>query len=249
MPRVSSADATAMNYAHPDRQQRLDLLAAEYALGTLSPRARARLARAGREDPVVARAIAAWEQRLAPLATAVPPVAPPPEVWDRIAGRLNLAQQRSSAGITPWLERLAFWRGLAIGSVAAALALSVALLTLRPAESDRPLMAVLAGPDGRPALLATAGRADRFLLVKAVGAAPVEPGKALELWMLPDGQPPRSLGVLPPGQVVRVALAAPSESTLQGIPALAISLEPTGGSPTGAPTGPVLYSGRIERMY
>jgi len=46
-----------------------------------------------------------------------------------------------------------------------------------------------------------------------------------------------------------VPLAAPADESLTNIPALAVSLEPPGGSPTGAPTGPVLYSGSIERMY
>jgi anti-sigma-K factor RskA len=108
---------------------------------------------------------------------------------------------------------------------------------------------VLAGADGKAALIASARRTDAFLLVKAVGAAPVAPGRALELWMLPDGQPPRSLGVLPAGGIARVPLVGPSDAALANIPALAVSLEPAGGSPTGLPTGPVLYSGRIERMY
>jgi anti-sigma-K factor RskA len=55
--------------------------------------------------------------------------------------------------------------------------------------------------------------------------------------------------VLPAGALVRVPLTAPSGVALAEIPALAVSLEPAGGSPTGQPTGPVLYSGRIERMY
>ena len=70
-----------------------------------------------------------------------------------------------------------------------------------------------------------------------------------ELWALPQGGAPKSLGVIPPGAIVQVPLAAPADESLTNIPALAVSLEPPGGSPTGAPTGPVLYSGSIERMY
>jgi anti-sigma-K factor RskA len=98
-------------------------------------------------------------------------------------------------------------------------------------------------------LIASAKRSDAFLLVKAVGAAPVEPGKALELWMLPTGAPPRSLGLIPATGIARVPLREPSDAALANIPALAVSLEPATGSPTGLPTGPVLYSGPIERMY
>jgi len=71
----------------------------------------------------------------------------------------------------------------------------------------------------------------------------------LELWLLPTGAAPRSLGVIPATGVGRVPLSTPSEIALAQIPALAVSLEPAGGSPTGAPTGPVLYTGKIERMY
>jgi hypothetical protein len=81
-------------------------------------------------------------------------------------------------------------------------------------------------------------RAFADLYRQAVGAAPFEPGKSLERWMLPEGQAPRSLGVLPAGAIVRVPLAVASEAALAGIPALAVSLEPAGGSPTGLPTGP-----------
>jgi len=238
-----------MDLARPDRQERLERLAAEYALGTLPGRVRARLARVARSAPRVAAAIEAWETRLAVLAAAVPGVAPSPRVWERIVSRLRLSAGIPAApAAAPWWERLAFWKTLTATAFAVALALGIALLAQRP-EPAQPLVAVLAGAGGTPALIASARRSEPFLLVKAVGAAPVAPGKALELWMLPQGQPPRSLGVLPAGEVVRVPLAGPSDTALANIPALAVSLEPTGGSPTGLPTGPVLYSGRIERMY
>lgn len=238
-----------MNLSRPDRQERLDRLAAEYALGTLPARPRARIARVARGDARVAAALREWEERLAALAGALPGVTPSPRVWTRIVARLGLeGGTRAAPAATAWWDRLAFWRTLAAAGFAAALALGIALYAQRP-TSEPPIVAVLAGQDGKPALIASARRDDRFLLVKAVGAAPVDPGKALELWMLPQGQPPRSLGVIPAGDVVRVPLAAPSDAAFANIPALAVSLEPAGGSPTGLPTGPVLYSGKIERMY
>jgi anti-sigma-K factor RskA len=237
-----------MNYSRPDRRDRLDRLASEFALGTLPRRPRARLARAARSAPAVADAIREWEQRLAALAAALPGINPPPKVWMRIADRLGLADAQAKDVPDHWWGRLPIWRGLAALGFAAALAFGVALLAPKP-EIGPPIVAVLAGPDGKPALIASARRNDAYLLVKAVGAAPVAPGRALELWMLPDGQPPRSLGVLPAGGIARVPLVGPSDAALANIPALAVSLEPAGGSPTGLPTGPVLYSGRIERMY
>jgi anti-sigma-K factor RskA len=238
-----------MDYARPDRRDRLDRLAAEYALGTLPPRPRARLARAARAEPAVANAVAEWHHRLVDLAVAMPGVTPPPRVWTRIAQRLGFAELRDAPAAAGWWERVALWRGLAALAFAAAIALGVALLAPQPGGVEAPIVAALAGPDGKTALLVSAHRREPFLLVKAVAAAPVEAGKTLELWMLPEGRPPRSLGVLPAAGVARVPLSAPAEGALENIPALAVSLEPAGGSSTGLPTGPVLYSGKIERMY
>ena len=92
-------------------------------------------------------------------------------------------------------------------------------------------------------------RNGRFLTVKAVQPVPLAAGRALELWALPEGRDPRSLGVVSASGVARIALAGPADLALRQVPALAISLEPAGGSPTGKPTGPVLYTGGVQRMY
>jgi anti-sigma-K factor RskA len=236
-----------VNLSRPDRMQRLDALAAEYALGTMPARTRARFARIARNDSAVAAAILSWEMRLAPLAEGAAPVTPPPRVWTAIARRLGLA------GIevvdAPWWARLTFWRSFALSSFAAALALGVTLLTPKSEVAPTPIVAVLSGADAKPALIATAARGERTLTVKLVGAAAVPAGKSLELWMLPTGSAPKSLGLIPDSGVGRVALPAPPDVLLANVPALAVSLEPAGGSPTGAPTGPVLYSGNVERFY
>lgn len=242
-----------MNLGRPDRSARLDALAAGYALGTLSFAARRRLAGQALRDPAISTAIRTWEWRLAALADGMPPVPPPPRVWERIQARLALAGTEASGDVRPqrsgWWSSLALWRGLAVAGFALAFALGISLLSPtgeRPFES---VVVVLAGPDAKPALIATAERGSRILTVKAVGDVTIARDRSLELWMLPDGRPPQSLGVVPASGVERVALRAPAGVALQGIPALAVSLEPAGGSTTGAPTGPVLYTGRIERTY
>lgn len=237
-----------MNLSRPDRLPRLDALAAEYVLGTLPSRARMRLARIARTDTVVAGAIRTWEQRLAPLTEAAPPITPSPRLWRVIALRLGLEPVRPAVS-GPWWSRLGFWRGFALASFTAALALGVTLLMAPPERADQPIVVVLAGPDARPALLATMSRGERLVTVKTVGGAPVPPDKSLELWMLPDGSPPRSLGVIPATGVGRLMLPALPDVALARVPALAVSLEQAGGSPTGAPQGPVLYTGAVQRMY
>ncbi len=167
-----------------------------------------RLARAARSDGAVAAAIRDWEMRLASLTEGVAPVTPPPRVWTGIVSRLGLADAPVAGASVPWWARLAFWRSFALASFAVAMAFGVTLFTPAPKVPEQPIVAVLAGPDAKPALIATAMRGERTMTIKVVGAAPVPAGKSLELWMLPDGSPPKSLGVIPDSGVGRVALPA-----------------------------------------
>jgi anti-sigma-K factor RskA len=88
----------------------------------------------------------------------------------------------------------------------------------------------------------------RALDVNIVQASAIADDRSLELWTLPKGGAPRSLGLLPSAGRIQVKLARDQAGTIAGIPAMAVSLEPKGGSPTGAPTGPVLYSGPLLRL-
>jgi len=237
-----------MNLADPKLAARLDALAAQYALGTLSARARRRLAAAARRDAAVAAAISTWEHRLSQLAVSVTPVTPAPRVWEAIRTRLGLAEQSTRAP-TSWWASLGWWRAMATVGFVLAFAFGITLFAPRTEQPAEQVVVVLAGPDAKPALIASADRGSRFLSVKAVAPVAIAADRALELWMLPQGQDPRSLGLIPATGVGRVALAAPVGLALQNIPALAVSLEPAGGSPTGKPTGPVLYTGAVQQIY
>jgi anti-sigma-K factor RskA len=237
-----------MNLSRPDRVERLDALAASYVLGTLSGRARARLAYIARTDTVVRATIRAWEERLAPFAESAPPINPSPQVWKRIALRLGLPADRPLER-GAWWTRVGFWRGFAVASFVAALGLTFALTQLAVAPPTAPIVVVLAAQDQPPAVVATMERDSRTMTVKVVGGAPVPADRSLELWMLPQGAAPRSLGVVPSTGVGRVTLPALPDVALANVPALAVSLEQQGGSPTGAPQGPVLYTGRVEKFY
>ena len=236
-----------MDLARPDRRSRLDELAAQYALGTLRGPARARFARAMRTDPAVADAAREWENRFAALASALPGVTPPPRVWTAVATRLGLnAATRPAAS---WWQGIGFWRSFALASFAAAVVLSILTVMGPPAAPTERVVVVLAGSDARPALIATGARGDPVLTLKPVSDVSPGPGRAFELWALPDGGAPRSLGVIPQGGVIRLPLSQPARDLLDRVPTLAVSVEPAGGSPTGLPTGPVLYTGRVERFY
>lgn len=252
MARASSAERTpkgddrptAMNYRTPERA---DALAAQFVLGTMPGRVRARFARLARTDRALSDAVRAWEDRLSPLAESLPAVEPPAYVWPAILARLD----RAAAAPEPrsvWAS-LGLWRGLTLAGFATAIALALVLLAPPLERPEATLVVVLAGQDARPALLASADRNGRLLTIKAV--APLAPGadRSLQLWALPPQGNPRSLGLVPASGVARIALPVPAGTALQDVSALAVSLEPRGGSPTGLPTGPVLYSGPVQRLY
>jgi anti-sigma-K factor RskA len=106
-------------------------------------------------------------------------------------------------------------------------------------------VAVLQRDAGAPAFLLTVDVNNRTLTVRRVAATP-EAGKSHELWLVSDKLPaPRSLGLVGAGEFTqRAALASYDAETINSA-TYAVSLEPEGGSPTGAPTGPVLFTGKL----
>ena len=217
-----------------------EALAAEYVLGVLDAAERDRARRLLLSDREFAAFVRAWNARLSPLADSVAPVPPPPSLWTRIAATLDDAPETpETPAVIPQQRqtRTWFWQGasMALGALAAGLA---TFMVLRPAVAP-PVQAVLKAADA-PVFIATVAR-DGALLVRAVTAPAVPAGHDLELWVLPAGaQRPASLGVLPAAgkQVPRGVVTAPGTQLL-------VSLEANGGSPTGQPTGPVLFAGRL----
>ena len=235
-----------MNLSRPDRRDRLERLAAEYAVGTAPPRVRRRLAAIAKRDAVVAAALDDWSQRLAALGTELPPVAPPARTWGRIATRLGWT---ATTDVRPrWWNRLAVWRGAAAVFLAAAIALGVMQAVERRAPAPG-VVVILAGSDTRPAMIATAAPGETVLHLKPIGATSPPAGRVYELWGLPRGAPPRALGVIPAGAVAKLPTRSAAVPLLTSFLALAVSVEPPGGSPTGAPTGPVVFTGRVEQMF
>ena len=105
-------------------------------------------------------------------------------------------------------------------------------------------MAVLADDKAAPSMLVTFDPKNRQLVLQRVGGYREAADRSLQLWALPAGGAPRSLGVLGDEPVLRLAA---TEADVRAVPALAISLEPKGGVPSaGGPTGPVLFHGRMD---
>ena len=227
----------------PRERDELEQQASDYALGTLAGDERARFEHALTEHVWVQQRVVEWSRRLAPLAEAVAPVAPSPAVWTAIEARIaqDRTVERRAAAPSLW-NRIAFWRWSAIAAtaVAALLVVYVAADFRRPAGEQ---IAVLTTPQGSPAVVVAADVRQRALTVRALAAAPA--GHTHELWIIAGAnQKPRSLGTMATAGTARLQVPSDLVASLAGA-TLAVSLEPTGGSPTGLPTGPVLYTGQI----
>jgi anti-sigma-K factor RskA len=222
-----------------------EALAAEYVLGTLKGRAHRRFARALQQDRGLRELVSRWENHLTPLADKVVPVEPPQRVWKLIEARIQRAAPETvRAG---WWDSIAWWRNLGLATSALAAILLVAIAMLRaPLVTETEMLAVLTTPDSVPRMIVERqGSGD--LVVKVVQPWASMPDHSLELWVLPKDGAPRSLGVVAFDRDSRIRLAN-LDAKLAGGAAFALSREPKGGSPSGAPTGPVLCSGAIARV-
>jgi anti-sigma-K factor RskA len=243
----------------PDPEER-DLRLAEYVLGTLPQPERAAVDLELAVDPAARAARDAWERRLAPLALAAPEVAPGPDLWPAIARRLGTEAPAGAPAARPGPAAnddrvgalqgsLRRWR-LAAGAaaaLAAGLALFIAAGGPRPgtgsAEGEGRYLAVVSRGGEAPALLVSIDTRAGTARVRPV-AAQAPAGRSLELWYVGAGQAPKTLGLVG-GAAKALVLPAGADSLAAGT--FAVSVEPEGGSPTGQPTGPVVYSGTLVR--
>jgi anti-sigma-K factor RskA len=226
-----------------DDPQLRALLAGEYVLGVMPSLARARFERLIADDPAIAQEVADWSERFAPLDAAAKPVAPPARVWQAIERRIGPeAKPRYDASVTSrnFLNSLGFWRGFAGASAALAAALALFVI-LRPVPSPE-VVAVLTDSAGTPAFVVTRSDGAEQIAVAPVRTQTLEARKSFELWAIAGGVP-KPLGLVPPAPGNHLEI--PSASVAGDDIVLAISLEPENGSPSGSPTGPVLFQGRV----
>ncbi len=221
----------------PQDREELQIHAGEYVLGVLDADAAQEIEAALATNADLRGAVAFWEGRLAGLADAADPADPPADGWDRIAARLDTARAGATANRV-W-NSVALWRG----ATAAAAALAAGLLLFIAIQPAAPsLVAVLRAPHGDEiAWVATAGEGGLKLRPVRREAAPQQ--RTFQVWAIaPGAARPRSLGLM--GADDQFALARMPRDLLEG-GTLAISLEPAGGSPTGQPTGPVVFAGTL----
>jgi anti-sigma-K factor RskA len=228
----------------------IDGLAAEYVLGTLSREDRLSVAERRAADQALDQAILAWERRLGPLIETVAPVAPSANLYSKIRAQIGLAQHVVSlkAREQQLARRAARWRNAFVGASALA-ACAVGVLGYREMTGfadARQYVAVLDSGDEKPAFLLTLDTRTNMCVITAVNP-PAQADKTYQVWMVSDKMPkPKSLGMVnKPGEMQMMPMRPGPELDLLMNASFEVSVEPMGGSPTGAPSGPVMFTGRL----
>jgi anti-sigma-K factor RskA len=217
-----------------------NFLAAECALGLTPAEVSSDVAGRLKNDAGFAALVAGWQERFVALTDDINPVAPRKRAKKALMARLFPKIR------VPLLQRLWVWKGISLTAVLMLAYLAMPLL--RPPAPDLPAPIYAAQMKGDFALEVLAvfdQDTGDIALRRLVGEAP--DGRVLELWAILPDQAPISLGVLPAGDAVRVALPDALAMQVANI-TLAISDEPVGGAPEGAPTGDVRAAGKVSAL-
>ncbi len=238
-----------------------DMLAGEMALGVLEGDA---LAEAERRmaDRAFAEEVAWWRVRLGALSELARPVEPSEGVWRAISLHLDadghqgadvhrLPPPRERRGPSGWSIATAL---AGLGAAAAAIALYVTTTGPAPvappveAPAAQPvLIAQLQGEDGAMRLASVIDPSTGRLSLSIEGLA-AEAGRSPELWVVPDGGAPVSLGLIPQTGSAERELSAEQAGLLVPGATLAVTFEDAASAPHAAPTPPIVLAGTLDRV-
>lgn len=235
-----------------DDQEEMTVLAGEYAAGLLVGGDLDAAHRRVTVDREFAREVARWRGRLAGLQEQVADVPPPSALWTRIEASLARLPAAND-NMLALRKKLTVWRSAAAGmtAIAAALALVLLLQPRQPVAPAPPVqqataqpMVALVGDKGAAKLVVSWDPSSKQMVLAVAGGLSGDAAHSHELWVIPADGTPRSLGVLAGPQSHKRLADALAVLLRQGA-TIAISVEPRGGSRTGAPTGPVIASGSL----
>jgi len=215
-----------------DHPELIDFLAAEYVLGTLRGRARRRFESWRARIPLVDERCRFWEENLMHLLKGLRPIRPPPHVWQGIRARLNLSRTERKQRGRPW-------------AIAASLLLVVGLSALLYWRTTEPgkltAVATIAAPAGAQLWEVDVYRDTGRVIMRTGRLPPHAADRDFELWALPAGGKPVSLGVMPLRGTTQRTLTDVQRQALANSAQVAVTVEQLGGSPTGAPTSTPVY--------
>ncbi|TFW19889.1 anti-sigma factor [Duganella callida] len=251
-----------MNYERPELLERL---AGAYVLGTMAARARPRFARLLAESPNAQRAVAQWNNELAPLYETVPPMQPPAAVWQAIDAHTRPGAARTSpaprADASPgWGQRLQSlltgWMrpalGFALGAMLATVFVSqnAHMFGMHHMAASLPAsyVGILDNANGEAVLTAGSHRRGETMTIKLLKPIVIPPGMVARLWAVPmdDGAPMPITNVPAEGRVM-IQLKAPAEEVFARVKLLGVTFERD--PEARSPNMPFVFSGHCVKFW
>lgn len=248
-------------------------LAAEHALGVLDGQQRHAAEARYDADPAFRAEVDDWFATLSPMLAALPAEASPSDLWPAIQDRITresgvLAfRPREGGGGDDWARNdraaanprreVRFWRGVSAtaGALAAAALVVAVMPIIQPSEvappavvtptSLPPTMAAALTVSDAPTQFAVLVDPARSRVVVVPLGSDWDQARARELWLIPAGSSPVSVGLLEHGAPTPLALDPALLAQAAG-GTFAVSDEPPGGSPQPTPTGDVVASGALK---
>lgn len=242
-----------------------DVHAGEYVLGVLDSQARMQARSRIASDPGFAGLVEQWERRFAAWMMRAEPVAPSSHVWPRIRTELGWTAVASTQ--TGLWNSVGFWRGATALAAAASVAAivfglrgptptalppqvvvqqqSTPQLPPQPEEAGARPVTVLAADDGSTGWIASVDVAKGKVHMVPVPRPSDTGGKVDELWIIPAGQAPISLGFVSNDKAHSIDIPAAVRAAFVAGSTLAVTLESQQGMPHAAPAGPIVAKGAI----
>jgi len=235
-----------------------DTLAAEFALGVLEGEERAQALRLQLSDAGFREAVGAWEFRLGQLYNATAEVTPP-NLWPVIEARLpqgGAANNNDGGAVIGMTRRLQLWRTTSLLSGAAAAALAILVVTRPGPQAPAPIPAAPAttaivaklGEGNAPAQLVANYDPDKGeMRIRAIQLPP-SGNLSPELWVIPAGGAPSSLGLVAAQGATSVKVSATLRQLLKDGATLAVTMEPREGAPHAAPSSTPIAAGTMHML-
>lgn len=227
-----------------------EAFAAEHALGVLSAAERAQAELRMARDPAFAADVEAWRLRLAPMLDGIVEVAPGAQLWPRIVRALPADD--NALGVRFW--RMATMGALGLAAASLVVTVMIAnrppVVVQAPAAQPAPLLnASLTTEAGQALFIAAYDPSRKALIVTSLVPPGKDPQHVHELWVIPSDGKPRALGYITPGTSKALPMPDPTAAFLRQGAAIAVSVEPPGGStnPNG-PSGPVAAIGKLGKI-
>ena len=225
-------------------RSRDEVLAGEYVLGVLSLDDRHKVEARMRSDRSFAAIVTRWEQNLSSFSDEYESIKPPASVFPKVEKRI-FGDRRGRA--SAW-NSLLVWRSVTFACLfLTAGVIFFSINGVRVGPTTKPLVADLAAPNNAINLVASYDLTNGRLKITPVASEQAEK-KSLELWLIKGTAAPIPLGVLPQSGEGEVAIPADLRKQFSAGATIAVSVEPFGGSPSGAPTGPVIASGTTRSL-